>query len=234
MPAALISRITFSTSRTISGARPSVGSSSSSTLDVLDERARDREHLLLAAADLVALVGEPLAQARELLVDVVERPARFARGDLRELEVLRDGQVGEDAPLLGDQRDPHARDRHHVAAGELLAVERDAAGARRNPADDALERRRLADAVAAQQRDGLAGADVQRDVAQDVAVAVVGVDVLVERERASSVAAAVIAARARYGAPLRCGRRGTLPARAGWRGSRPAFRSRRRGLGGAR
>ena len=45
-------------------------------------------------------------------------------------------------------------------------------------AHDGLERGALADAVAAEQADHLAAADVQRDAVQDVALAVVGVHVL--------------------------------------------------------
>jgi len=64
-----------------------------------------------------------------------------------------------------------SRDRHHVT-GQLGSVERDTAAARWNPADDRFECRCLAHAVAAEQRDGFARTDVQRDVAQDVTVAV--------------------------------------------------------------
>src|SRR5213592_4295891 len=43
-------------------------------LRVEDERARDREHLLLAARQLVAEVGLSLLEAREHLVDAARRP----------------------------------------------------------------------------------------------------------------------------------------------------------------
>ena len=75
--------------------------------------------------------------------------------------------------------------------GEFLAGELDAAAARLHPADDRLERRRLADAVAAQERDGFAGADGERDRLEDVALAVVALE-RVEREQ-RRVAIAVIA-----------------------------------------
>ena len=49
-----------------------------------EQRAADRDHLLLAARELVAAVPAPLLQAREQLVDGVERPldrsARRSRG----------------------------------------------------------------------------------------------------------------------------------------------------------
>ena len=57
-------------------------------------------------------------------------------------------------------------------------------------AHDGLERRALADAVAAQQADDLALADVERDAVQDVALAVVGVQVLDRDERVDAVSGA--------------------------------------------
>jgi hypothetical protein len=47
-----------------------------------------------------------------------------------------------------------------------------------NQANDALERRALADAVAAEQADDLASLHRQADAAQDVALPVIGVEVL--------------------------------------------------------
>src|SRR6266480_233961 len=48
---------------------------------IAHQRAADGEHLLLAAGDLVALVGAPLCQAREEVVDALERPAPGTGGD---------------------------------------------------------------------------------------------------------------------------------------------------------
>jgi hypothetical protein len=62
--------------------------------------------LLLTARDLVALIAGSLLEPGEARVDVGERPARLARGDLGELDVFRNGKVREDPPLLGDEGDP--------------------------------------------------------------------------------------------------------------------------------
>ena len=56
-----------------------------------------------------------------------------------------------------------------------LALEHDAALARRDEAHDGLERRALADAVAAEQSHHLAGPHRQRHAVQDVALAIEGV-----------------------------------------------------------
>ena len=67
------------------------------------------------------------------------------------------------------------RDGVALLAGDFDAVELDRAGARRDHAHQALQRRALAGAVAAEQRHHLVLLDAQRDVEQDVGVAVVAV-----------------------------------------------------------
>ena len=64
--------------------------------------------------------------------------------------------------------------------------------ARPHQAHDGLERRRLADAVAAEQADDLAGADLQRDAMQDVALAVIGVQALDPDQRLGAVGVAAL------------------------------------------
>jgi hypothetical protein len=59
--------------------------------------------------------------------------------------------------------------REHLArrrAGEILALELDPARGERQQAADRLQRRRLAGAVRADERDELAFADLERDVAE--------------------------------------------------------------------
>src|SRR5688572_23896648 len=67
--------------------------------------APDGEHLLLAARQLGALAAQAIAQIREQLEDRLERqpPWLNPRG---QHEVLLDGEAGEDAALLGAERDP--------------------------------------------------------------------------------------------------------------------------------
>src|SRR2546426_10015732 len=95
----------------------------------------------------------------------------------------------EDAAPLGNQADAEPRNSIGGAAFDRSAVEADPAGARRREADHRANQRRLPGAVAAEERHGLAGSDVQRHPVQDVAVAVVRVDVrdLEHRQRSSSV-----------------------------------------------
>src|SRR5262249_4002570 len=78
----------------------------------------------------------------------------------------------------GDVADPHLHDAMGRQPGDLRAVEQDATRWWLEHAHDGLERRRLAGAIAPQQRDGLSGVDGERDVLQDVAQAVIPVDAL--------------------------------------------------------
>src|SRR5437762_1008796 len=65
-------------------------------------------------------------------------------------------------------------------------LEHDAAGARRHEAGDGFEGRALADAVAPQQPDHLAAPDLERNAVQDMALAVIGMDVLDQEQRGHS------------------------------------------------
>src|SRR5262249_40889078 len=70
------------------------------------------------------------------------------------------------------------RDRVALFSHDLDAVEDDRARTRRHHAHQALECRALAGAVAAKQRHDLVALDAQRDVEQDVRIAVVAVQPL--------------------------------------------------------
>src|SRR5439155_4188143 len=69
---------------------------------VAHQRPADGEHLLLAAGDLVAPVGAPLRELRKKIVDALETPAAWTRGDA---EVLLDRERREDIASLRDQAD---------------------------------------------------------------------------------------------------------------------------------
>src|SRR5687767_1749807 len=79
---------------------------------VRDERAADREHLLLAARELVALVLLAFCQFWKQLENAFGRPRiaspRAVLGERH--EVLAHAQVREDLPPFGHERDAHARD----------------------------------------------------------------------------------------------------------------------------
>ena len=106
-PSRFSSPITRPTSRTISGARPSVGSSISRSVGIVIERPADGQHLLLAARELVRRVLRALAQPREEL-DARARASTAAGAPARgHLEILAHAQRRKDAPALRHQR--HAR-----------------------------------------------------------------------------------------------------------------------------
>ena len=64
------------------------------------------------------------------------------------------------------------------AADQFLALEAHRAGAAFDDAHDGFERRRLADAVAAEQRHHFAGLNVEGDAMQDVRLAVPGLQIV--------------------------------------------------------
>src|SRR5258708_29957386 len=68
----------------------------------------DSEHLLLAAAKLVAVVASPCAKIREQREDISLGHARGA-DRWRKSKILIDGEAGEDRPLLGAIADAEAR-----------------------------------------------------------------------------------------------------------------------------
>ena len=70
-------------SATTSGARPNEGSSSSSRLRAHQQRARDRQHLLLAADKRARLLAAPLLEPRKKAEDAVE----IARTPCRSLRI---------------------------------------------------------------------------------------------------------------------------------------------------
>src|SRR5262245_10872187 len=97
---------------TSSGDRPTEGSSTS-RMRGADMRARDREHLLLAAAHAARELPAALLEhrerriaEREVLADRVprERPERA------EEQVLLNGELGKESPAFGHHRHPEAHD----------------------------------------------------------------------------------------------------------------------------
>ena len=73
---------------------------------IAGERAADRQHLLLAARELVAVIALALGQAREEIVDalaIVHSPGRS-----RDAQILVDGERGENLALLRHEAEPAA------------------------------------------------------------------------------------------------------------------------------
>ena len=111
-------------------------------------------------------VGEPLP------------PCACRRRDSRHDQVLADGEVAEDAPVLGHERHPCTHEARRIVAGDVGVVEMDPAAGRLEQAGDRVEQRRLARPVGTDDRHQLAGADVQRDIAHGHDRAVAGRQVL--------------------------------------------------------
>ena len=157
----------------------------------------DGEHLLLAARQRAAGLVAPLGQHREVGEDLVQqlRPSGVAHPAAVEAgaQVLHHGQQLEDAPVLRHVADAEPRQPVRRLAGDVAALEGDAALARRDQAHDGLERGALADAVAARAgpppRRGPTSSETPK---QDVALAVVGVDALDRRRGAAAVSAGAL------------------------------------------
>ena len=125
---------------------------------VRDERATDREHLLLAAGELRSAVALPLGEAREQLVDALARPLAAVRlaPAARDAQVLVDRERREEAAALGHVPDASPRDLVRGDADEFLPVEEDRAlRARWRDSHDRVAERRLAHPVSPDDRDRL-------------------------------------------------------------------------------
>ena len=122
---------------------------------VQQERAPDRQHLLLAAGQLRAAVAAPVGEAREELVDGVGRPALAARALGQHPQVLIDRQRREEPAALRDVGDARARDRLGLLLRQVDAVERDGAAGGAHQAHQRRAQGGLAHAVAADDADGL-------------------------------------------------------------------------------
>jgi hypothetical protein len=138
---------------------------------VQHQRARHGQHLLLAARELGAHVRPALGQAREHRVDPLHVPrARACHGS----EVLLHGEGLEDVALL---RHPADAGLGALEGGECRDVAARQGDAPRVPARDADERvdqRRLAGAVAPEQGERLARRQRQLDAVEHHGLAVAG------------------------------------------------------------
>src|SRR5262249_33646401 len=98
------------------------------------EAARDREHLLLATRDPSRGPIARLSQVGEQSEHAVRAPASALPPYI---EILRNGKIGEDAPVLGNIAETRARDAPHLQALDAPAVEHERAVPRRDPTDTA-------------------------------------------------------------------------------------------------
>src|SRR5581483_1325666 len=142
------------------------------------QRAPDRSRLLLAAGKGAAALPAVLAQHRERLQNGLQVPAPRTSRRAADHEVLFDGHLAEELPAFRDERDPAAHASVRALAREIASVEDDTPARRPVCARDRTEKRRLAGAVGADERENLAVLDGERDVANGVKKAVANVEML--------------------------------------------------------
>ena len=222
------------------GARPRESSSIMSSSGRVIERAAEGEHLLLAAGEVPGHLPGPLLEDREEGLDLrlggVDAVLVLADQPRRQPQVLRDRQRGEHALAAGHQRDAAVGGDVGGEVGDVLALEVHGAGLRADEAADALQQRRLAGAVGAEQGDDLAGGHVEVDLEQDLHRPVGHVD---RRGTTASGRTSRVSAARRGGRLRRPRGRGVTVGRedghldGGVDDARPARSTRRRGAAGA-
>ena len=140
----------------MTGASPSVGSSSSSSRAPV-RRMRPIASICCSPPESLVPWLEPAARLRLGNSSKMRSSAKPARPHLRrQQQIFLDVEAGENAALLRAERDAGARDRDRRAADQFAALEAHRAGALLDDAHDRLQRRGLAGAVAAEQRHHLA------------------------------------------------------------------------------
>src|SRR5215813_4760640 len=156
-------------------------------LGLQHHRARDRQHLLLAARERAPGLIAALAEDRKALVDLVQEllplPLVEPRAVEAGAEVLEHGEQAEDPPLFGHPGDAERREAVCRHAVEVPSFERDPSARPAHEPHDCLECGRLADAVAADQADDLARPDLDRHAVEDVGLPVVSVDVVEDQHQ---------------------------------------------------
>ena len=135
------------------------------------EGAGDGEHLLFAARQMASQIGAALLQARKHVVHLSHGPGS---GTGHRRQVLVHGQGFKDVALLRHPADAGARTRVRGCVGEIAAREGEHAAASAGDADDRVDERRLAGAVAAEHRQRAAALETQIDVRDHDGLAVAG------------------------------------------------------------
>ena len=133
---------------------------------VAGQRAGDRHHLLLAAGEIVGRACRSARARRgknsKMRSSSQCTPCAGLALEAAELEVVGAPHAGEQPAALRHVADAEPRDLGRGQAARCsLAAERDRAARRRRDADHRLQQRRLAGAVAAEQRHDLVLAHVE-------------------------------------------------------------------------
>ena len=140
-------------------------------LGIEGQRPADRQHLLLAAGELVAEIAAALLQPRKHLVDLFDGPWPGLRHGGH---VFLHRQRAEDIALLRHPADPGPRPLVRPHGGDVQPTEREGAAEAAGDADDRIDQGGLAGAVAPEQRQHLAFAQRQRHRGQHHRFAVAG------------------------------------------------------------
>ena len=131
------------------------------------KRPRDRHLLLLAAGQQAGLLVRALPDHREQVAVLADVRLELICAQRRcaKAQILAHRHVLKEPASLGNERDPGTHDRFRGQRPDVACSELDAAAAARGKPDDRLQRARLAGSVCTEQRDDLAGADHEIEVA---------------------------------------------------------------------
>src|SRR5690606_35818253 len=135
-----------------------------------------------------AWAGAAFEQVWEDLVDLFDAHSAFSDHG-RQCQVFLDGKAGKDAALFRDETDASTGDLVQRHTHDRVLLEEDFALALADDAHDGAQRRCLPDAVAAEQRDGFAGEDVEIYPMQGMALAIPGFKIAHLELRGSAVTA---------------------------------------------
>ena len=152
-----------------------------------DERLRQREHLLLAAAEIARRGPQLGAQDREELEHLSGKRFEIAaiaayRGT--QPDIVGHAELRKDAVAVEDQAQSLAHVGFGRLPGDVAPVQRHAAASRLDEARDGAHQRRLARAVAAQHQHHLARLHDKVDAVQDGCSSVAGVEAAHLKHRA--------------------------------------------------
>ena len=144
--------------------------------------ARDGQHLLLAARQGAPGLAAALGQHGEVAEDLLQQLVLARLGHSRPVEagaqVLGHREQPEHPAVLGDPRDAHVGEPVRRQPGHVPLVPAHSPPGGAHQPRDRLEGGALADAVPAEQPHHLPGLHLEGHPVQDVALAVVGVDVV--------------------------------------------------------
>src|SRR5262249_48205836 len=141
----------------------------------------NRDHLLLAAAQVVAASPQQLADFRKQREDPLvglgplRRVPRRLGEPAANLEVFLYRQLGKDSAVLGRVAEAESRPLVRGKRADVLSPKSDLAGTQGQESDDAVDRGRLPRAIAADETDRFPLPDGKRQLSEDVGPAAKGV-----------------------------------------------------------